>query len=325
MNTLRPLYLPLEIDPSPLSELSRQRCLQEALSVAVKLDIFTKLKAARTAEGLANDLGVNATVTYYLLKALVEMGCLAVVQQSFRNTPLADVYLVPESDLYLGHEFRVQPSDQFAAQLLKRLHNEAGEMSSEPDWNQERLRQIGVFGLMGSIQNTVAVCDLAGSARLLDLGGGHGFYSIAFAEKYPELSVTLFDLPQVTLLAKRFIQQFKVESQVGLLAGNFLLDDIGTGYDAVLCANILHSTKRDIVLAKAYRALKEGGQLIVKCRVAEAEDNLENSFTNLLWQVRGGRELLTVEKWMELFTKYRFHDSKLVSKLGISATIIARK
>jgi hypothetical protein len=163
--TDHPLYLPLKIEPSPLTSLITQRELQGALSVAVKLDLFSKLKKAQTLKELCNSLGINHTVAYYLLQVLVHVGCLMQNDDNYMNTALADTYLVPASHLYLGYEFLPQAGDEFAAQLMKGLRSDLGEKSPEPDWNQERLRQIGVFGLMGSIQSTVKVCQLQGVMR----------------------------------------------------------------------------------------------------------------------------------------------------------------
>ncbi|MBP2646092.1 MAG: crtF [Firmicutes bacterium] len=321
----QPLYLPLTVDPSNLSDLSMHRVFHESVSLAVDLRIFEHLKTPQTVEKLANRLGLNEKITRYWLKALVHVGCLTEANSLFCNTELANMYLVADSYLYLGHEFKVQVGDEFARQLAAKLTGSMADKPPEPTWSQERLRQIGVFGLMGSIQSTVKSCALAGSGRLLDLGGGHGFYSIAFAQKYPNLKVMLFDLPHVVELAKGFVRDFSVERQVDFRGGNFLTDDIGSDYDSVLCSNILHSTKRETVLKKVYNALLPGGKIIVKCRIADASDTLENAFTNLFWQVRGGGELFTSADWRRFLTEHGFREVEVKGMYGIYATMVALK
>ena len=39
----------------------------------------------------------------------------------------------------------------------------------------------------------------AGARRLLDIGGGHGRYALAFLHKHPELRATVFDSPRALL------------------------------------------------------------------------------------------------------------------------------
>jgi len=321
---MQELYLALKVDPKPLMDLSLQRQLHESLAVAVDLGVFRHLETSKTARELADEMALDRDVVFCLLKMLVHIGCLAEEQGRFINTPLASAYLVEDSYLYLGHEFASQvQADPFGSQLSQKLQGIWPEMASEPNWNQERLRQIGVFGLMGSVQNTVNICNLDTAKRLLDLGGGHGFFSIAFAQKYPELSVTLFDLPHIVTLAGQFIRQFAVEQQVKLMGGNFLTDDIGTGYDAVLCSNILHSSKRDIVLAKVSQALKPGGQIILRCRVSDCADNLENAVAKLRWRLHSGWELYSTEEWRAFLTGHGFRNIRVIGISGIYATLLA--
>ncbi len=318
------LSLPLRVDPLPLSALSLQRQLHETVAVAVKLGLFKHLRTARTADDLAAELALEKVATFYLLKVLTHLGCLAEKEDRFVNTPLADAYLVDDSYLYLGHEFALQPAaDSYGGQLAARLQSRQADKPPEPAWSQERLRQIGVFGLMGAIQETVGICDLSGAGRLLDLGGGHGFYSIAFAQKYPGLRVTVFDLPHIAALAGQFMRAFGVERQVSLVGGNFLTDDIGDNYDAVLCANVLHSDKRDVVLPKVRRALRPGGRIIVRCRVADCADSLENAAAKLRWQACGGRELYTVAEWRSFLSGHGFGDIVVTRFPDIYAILVA--
>jgi len=313
--------LPLAVDPTSLMDLSTSRRLHEAVSVALGLGVFKGLRNAKTSDELAGELILDSEATYYLLKLLVQTGCLTETEGKFCTTSLADVYLCDDSYLYLGHEF--ETGGTFSQQLLRALLPASVHDTPEPDWNRERLRQIGVFGLMGSIQSTVAGCDLSETRRLLDLGGGHGFYSIAFAQKYPGLKITLFDLPHIANLAESFVQQFALQEQIVLRGGNFLTDDIGCGYDAVLCANVLHSNKRDIVLGKVRQALNPGGQIIVKTRIGDAPENLVNADTKLLWQARGGRELFSFAEWQGFLESHGFRNAKQTGLSGIYATIVA--
>lgn len=320
------LHLPLRVSPEPLTALMHQRQLYEAVAAAVEVGAFEWLKTARTADELSAALAIDREAVLYLLKTLARFGCLREEGGRFVNSPLAEVYLSRDSYLYLGQEFAADAAGGAPAGTLReKLLGASGKRTPEPAWSQERLRQLGVLALMGPIQNTVGVCELTGARRLLDLGGGHGLYSIAFAQKYRGLKVTLFDLPHIVALAERFVRRFGMENRINLVGGNFLTDDIGSGFDAVLCANILHGDKREAVLPKVRRALNPGGRLIVKCRAADAADTLENALAKFRWRVYGGREMDTTDEWRSLLARHGFRDIETMGFAGIHATMVATR
>jgi 16S rRNA G1207 methylase RsmC len=182
-----------------------------------------------------------------------------------------------------------------------------------------------VSGLLGSIQATVEALSLDETRHLLDLGGGHGFYSIALAQKYPHMHITLLDLPQVIPLAQMYVRNFAQEARIRCVGANFLQEDIGDGFDAVLCANVLHSDKRDIVLPKVFCGLNRGGQIIVKCRIENGEPTVRAALAKLLWHIRGGKEFYSSRQWEHMIANHGFEQLRTVNVEGIFATIIGTK
>jgi predicted O-methyltransferase YrrM len=115
-----------------------------------------------------------------------------------------------------------------------------------------------------SLQNAI---DLSGFRHLLDLGGGPGLFSIAFAKKNPGLVSTVFDTPETESIAGEFINQSGLQHRLKFIAGDFLLDDIGGGYDAALLSSILHiyGPEENIrLLQKVSRAMVTGGKIIIR-------------------------------------------------------------
>ena len=103
--------------------------------------------------------------------------------------------------------------------------------------------------------------------RLLDLGGGPATYAINFAQANPDLAATVFDLPMPLKIARENIDKNGLTDRVDTLAGNFLQDDIGTGYDFIWVSQILHSHDEGqckLIIAKAVAALKGGGTLAIQ-------------------------------------------------------------
>lgn len=320
------LYEALPIAPEQVTGLVDNQRLYEILAVTCQLEIFEELQNGRTPTELANRKDLERVGLEYLLDLLYQAGYLLKQREVYYNSPLTEIYLLENSFLKLTHFFPQKfAEDSLATQLLKALQKKESKGRGEPDWNPDRLRQIGVGSLIGSLHSTIAACDLTGTNSLLDLGGGHGFYSIAFVQKYPQLQAALFDLPQVIPLAAKFTRKFRLEERIKLIEGNFLQDEIGHGYDAVLCSNILHSDKRDVVLNKVWQALNPGGRIIVKCRVSDCQENCTAALAKLLWYLQGGREIFSQKDWYGFLAEKGFQGLKTVDLNGIFATIMGWK
>ncbi len=103
--------------------------------------------------------------------------------------------------------------------------------------------------------------------RILDLGGGSGAYSIAFAKACPDVQCEILDIPEVVPLAAEYVRQAGLLAQVSLRAGDMLHDDFGSGYDLVMLNAICHmfseEQNRDI-FRRAHQALAPNGRLVVQ-------------------------------------------------------------
>jgi SAM-dependent methyltransferase len=128
--------------------------------------------------------------------------------------------------------------------------------------------QAGMIALARMAGHEIAarVRPPAGAARLVDLGGGHGLYSIRFCQRYPDLSATIVDEAGPLETARTMIEAEHVTGRVSLREGNLLTDDIGGGYDMALLFNVVHyhlpDTNKEL-LAKVARALNPNGLLVV--------------------------------------------------------------
>lgn len=109
--------------------------------------------------------------------------------------------------------------------------------------------------------------DLSGPARLLDLGGGPGTAAITFARRFPELECVVFDLPGPIGIAREQIARHGMDSRIDVVAGDFLADELPTGFDFVYVSNIIHMLGPEATGAlfrKVRRALRPGGRILVK-------------------------------------------------------------
>jgi demethylspheroidene O-methyltransferase len=107
---------------------------------------------------------------------------------------------------------------------------------------------------------------LDGVSHLMDVGGGTGTFLGAVAEAYPDMRLTLFDLPAVTGAAERALAAGGLDRRIGRVAGNFRTDPLPDGADAVSLVRVLYDHGDETVaglLQRVTAALPPDGRLIV--------------------------------------------------------------
>jgi SAM-dependent methyltransferase len=105
-----------------------------------------------------------------------------------------------------------------------------------------------------------------GSRALLDIGGGHGWYSARLCRRYPDLTATVLDLPGSAAAGRKIIAAAGLADRVRHQDGDATTADLGRGYDAVLCFNLVHHLTEEQIadlFARAYQALNPGGVFAV--------------------------------------------------------------
>ena len=125
--------------------------------------------------------------------------------------------------------------------------------------------------LMASSQKIVAeetlrAIDLSNFNSLLDVGGGTGAFLFAVAKVYPNLNLTLYDLPAVIEEAEKLIIQNDPLCRIRVVAGNFVDDDLPDGIDVITLNRVLYDHEENMViklLKSVFLALNPGGSLII--------------------------------------------------------------
>ena len=154
--------------------------------------------------------------------------------------------------------------------------------------------------LMATSQHFVADQVLAAfrftrTARLLDVGGGHGAFLARIGSAYPHLDLGLFDLPEVVESAGPDLKAGLGADRVTLHPGNFFTDGVPGGYDLVSLVRILHDHDDEpaaALLANIRESLEPGARLIVAepmAGIPGAEAMGEAFFGMYLWAMGSGR------------------------------------
>ena len=249
------------------------------LSVAVELAVFDFLEEPRSAVEAAAWLKADERAVGIFLNGLAALGLLVKGVDYFQNSKLASRFLVRGRDDYRGeiithmaHTWDRGWNDLKNTVLVGYPQGVEPEtwLDTRPKRDEEIMRAFiwGMHALARDLAPRVAPkLKLEGVRRLLDLGGGPATYAIIFAQANPGLKATVFDLPGPIEIARENIAKYGLTSRIDTRAGNFLQDDIGSGYDFIWVSHILHSHNEEqcrLILKKSVAALIPGGRLAIQ-------------------------------------------------------------
>ena len=241
-----------------------------ALMAAVETGMFTAIsQGAGTYEAVARALNIHPTNAERLMVMLCATGLLEKTHDWHKNAPDVERFLVAGKPGYMG------PWITFT----KPQWNEWGRLSEHIRTTD--LKTIGAIGTftvddarryhaatyaigMGAGRRFVRQVDLAGRARVMDIGGGSGAYCIAAAKAHPGLRAVVLDLPPVCEVAREFIAENNVSAQVDAQACDFTRDPFPTDCDVAIMASNLPMYSRDTIAAviqKTFDALLPGGTM----------------------------------------------------------------
>jgi SAM-dependent methyltransferase len=107
-----------------------------------------------------------------------------------------------------------------------------------------------------------------GARDMLDIGGSHGFLSVAICRRHPGLRSVVLDLSEAVEHAAPLLARESMGDRITHRAGNALIDDLGTeAWDVVFIANLVHhfdeTTNRELA-KKVARALRPGGVFVIQ-------------------------------------------------------------
>lgn len=241
------------------------------LLTALELDAFTAVGAGSTAAAVASASGTEPGATRRLLEALVALGFLEKRGDAFANAPLAARFLAKgsadDARDALKHNLSLWRRWSTLTDAVRAGHAVGvTEMRErDEDWTVPFIAAMH----RGAAQRAPIVVQTVGTEgvrRMLDVGGGSGAYSIAFARASATLRAEILDLPLVLRIADGHVAEAGLSDRVSTRAGDLRTDELGSGYDLVLLSSICHmlgpDENRDL-LSRAARALAPRGRVVV--------------------------------------------------------------
>jgi SAM-dependent methyltransferase len=264
--------------PEPLVTLAAGLWRSQTLVAAEALGLFTFLhqEEGATLQETAKGLGIPERPAEMLLTASAALGLLRKDGERYVNSPVSDAYLVRGRPYYFGDYIRmlqeyVYPGWMRITEAVRtdrptRPTPEPGKGIFDGD-NRPALFWDGLYPVSALTAQALArAVDLDG-ARLLDVGGGGGAFTVELCRHHPRLRATVFDLPHVCALTAGRIAEAGLADRIAVHPGDFFApQDLPEGHDTVLLSMILHDwdeTQGRELLAKCFRALPAGGRIVI--------------------------------------------------------------
>ncbi len=250
--------------PDDLAQTLRAFQESRVLLTAIELNLFTAVGPGGAAGEVSSKLGTDARATEMLMNALVAMGLLSKQDGTFRNTPVTARYFVESS------ADNARPATMHTVHLWRRWSTLTECVRAGTAVAQEEMRERGEEWTRAFIAamhrnageraaQVVEAVGTEGVKRMLDVGGGSGAYSIAFARASEELHAELLDLETVIPIAQSHIDKAGLADRIKTRAGDLRAGALGEGCDLVFVSAICHMLSPE-----------ENRDLLQRCRAALA-------------------------------------------------------
>lgn len=338
----RTVFYTLNQAPAMMLDLAGAIAYQ-AVSTAVRLGVFDALaERPMTAAELAQTLQAQPRGIEALLRALSTTGYVDFRDGHYANSAMTRKWLLD------NEAFDGPAMTRFWDAALTTLWPHA------PDVIRSGERPVDIYKWVESDpalnsafqQSLVSTASNSGAdiarkiglpssaARLLDVGGGHGVYSLLMCREYPNLQATVLDSPAALEVAALKVAEYDMADRVTLLPGDMWTLDWGGDYDAVLLFNMIHHFDQVTnikLLHRAAVALRPGGTVAIldqiAGRVPGSSTNAVISLVSLMYHVFADGRVYEQDELTEMLTASGFMDIKFnrLVKLPGTSLMTARR
>ncbi|MER6137069.1 methyltransferase [Streptomyces sp. NPDC001815] len=245
------------------------------LAVATEHALFTHLHHGENRAGpLAAKTGLAERGMQTLLDGLVALGLLTTHNNTYHNTPEADLYLVrgQPTDISGFAQLKLAEMNQLTDRL--NVFTTGGpptapmvEVADNPHWENV---VTAIAGLTVTAARTAA--DLLGLAErknpnILDIGGGSGTFSAQWLRLNPTAHATQLDWQPINAIARRHLAQHHLTDRFTCLDGDFHTTPLPPAtYDIAIYSHIAHQESpqnNTALFTKIRNALTPNGTLLI--------------------------------------------------------------
>ncbi len=331
--------------PDGIMQLGSAFWASKTLLSAIELGLFSELASSGPldAEGLRERLGLHPRSARDFFDALVALGMLEREDGLYRNTAETDLFLDRAKPSYMGGILEMLNARLFGFwnSLTEGLRtgkpqNEAktgGNMFEAIYTNPDLLRGFAramTASSLGAAQAMASVFPWDRYETVIDIGCAEGCVPVAVARAHEHMRGGGFDLPVLEPLFDEYVAAAGLSDRLEFYPGDFFADGLPNA-DVLVMGRILHDWDLDekrVLLEKAYRALPEGGALIVYEAIID-DDRRENAFgllmsLNMLIETPGGFDYTAADcrGWM---TDAGFSETDVKHLGGPTSAVIGIK
>lgn len=313
----RTYMLRLNRGPGPMLDLFGGMSLEAAM-LALDLGVFAALDdEAATPAQLADRLDADETGIRTLLGFLEHTGYVTERNGRYSLTAMTETWLLESADTSYARYFRFW---QEVLYPFWREHAADAIREGEPplsvyEWLDDHPdlwpTAQAAFELTAELigDDIAARLDVPDGGTVLDVGGGHGLYSIAVCDRYPSVSATVFDDSGIQPMAEENVTASGLEDRISFEPGDYETDTFEGIYDIALVFNVVHGNDQEtnrLLFEKIANAVRPGGQLAILDQFGDDTRasivNTGTRFLDLTYLVSlGGRTYHTdtVSEWLD--------------------------
>lgn len=342
-NFLERTIFHLNLAPGVMLDLGGALAFQ-TLHLAAQLKLFDLLaEQPHTPAELAQKLHTHQRGTESLLLALAAIGYVVERNGHYSNSPLIEKWVLPTAGFNLEAALTfwtavfhdLSPHALAVMQTGERPYGHIyAWLEDKPDISHAFQQQLmAAVTLTGS--DVIKKLNLPETAEwVLDVGGGHGLFSILLCQQHPQLQARVLDTPTALQTAEINIAQHNLAGRVHLHRGDLWQEAWGEGYDAILLFNLIHhydAAQNIELLRRCAAALKPGGRVAILDQITgKVPGNVSNAVIRLIalhyFLLADGRvhTQADIQRWLQQagFSETRFH--RMIKAPGTSL-MVARK
>lgn len=264
------------VTPKRILDIGWDYARSRTLATGVELGVFTHIaKGMRTAVQISRAAKSSPRGMEMLLNALVGLRLLIKGRKgNYRLARDAEAFLIQGRPSYLGdmslHTAQLSDTWRYLTEAVKmgRPHMCVDEGQTADQFFPDLVKALFAVNYPAAKYAASYLKRMNNNiSSILDVAAGSGVWGIAFVQEFPEARLTALDFPSLIKIARANFNRFKIAKRCNYLAGDLRAIDFGAGrYDLIILGHICHSegetnTKR--LLKKSYRALREGGNLLI--------------------------------------------------------------
>ena len=245
----------------------------KVITMAVEIELFTKVSSrCNTPEKVSEECGLDLRIVQMLINALAGLRLLVKKNGVYVNSEAAERYLVKGKDCYVGDFVTLLGEEYYdvwrgfsnVIATGKPVRDDRRVRLSDPRYGEKYIKAMHEIS-MTHATSVAKRFDFKGMKSLLEVGGGHGTYSVLIAKENPGIKATVFESPFACVFVKEHASASGARG-VSAQEGDFVLGNLPKGHDVVMLTHVLGGLppeKCEAVLGKAYDALPKGGAVMV--------------------------------------------------------------